>query len=101
MPRNCTVCRHPQRQEIEADLRAGLSYRDIARRHNISKDVVSRHRAHVTLDATPALAGVTRIMELLDNAETASTWNFSLLSIQETRHCFKELLRQLNVGIER
>jgi hypothetical protein len=101
MPRNCTVCRHPQRDEIEVDLRAGLSYRDAARRYGVSKDAVSRHRGHVSLHSTPALAGVTRILELLDNAQAASTWNFSLLSVQEARRCFKELLSQLNVGIGR
>ena len=101
MPRTCSICRHPQRHAIEADLRAGLSYRDIARRYNLSKDVICRHRAsHVSVHAPPALAGVTRIMELLDNAEAASTWNFSLLSVQEARRCFKDLLSQLNVGIE-
>jgi hypothetical protein len=102
MPRNCSICRHPQRYEIEADLQAGLSYRDVARRHSISKDAVTRHRAsHVSLHTTPVLATVTKIMALLDDAEAASTWNFSLLTIRETRCCFKELLRQLNVGIER
>jgi hypothetical protein len=102
MPRNCTVCLYPQRQEIEADLQAGLSYRDVARRYSISKDAVSRHRAsHVSPHTTPALTTVTKIVALLDDAEAASTWNFSLLSIRETRRCFKELLRQLNVGIER
>ena len=102
MPRNCRACQHAERQAIEADLRVGLSYRDIARRYNISKDVICRHRAsHVSVHAPPALAGVTRIMELLDNAEAASTWNFSLLSIRETRRCFKELLMQLNYTIER
>ena len=44
MPRNCTVCRHAHRREIEADLQAGLSYRDVTRRYSISKDAVSRHR---------------------------------------------------------
>jgi hypothetical protein len=101
MPRTCTVCRHARRHEIEADLQARLPYRAIAQRYSISKDAISRHRAHVTLHATPALAGVTRMMELLDNAEAASTWNFSLLSVQEARRCFKDLLSQLNVGIER
>ena len=97
MPRNCTVCRHPQRHEIEPDLRAGLSYRDVARQYGISKDAVSRHRAsHVSLHTTPALATVTKIGALLDEAVAASTWNFSLLSIRETRHCIEELLRQLN-----
>ena len=102
MPRNCTVCLHPQRQEIEADLQAGLSYRDVARRYSTSKDAVSRHRAsHVSLHTTPALTTVTKIVALLDDAEAASTWNFSLLNIRETRRCFEELLRRFNVGIER
>ena len=48
----------------------------------------------------PAIATATKVMELLDNAEAASTWNFSLLSVQEARRCFKDLLSQLNVGIE-
>jgi transposase-like protein len=102
MPRNCTICRHAQRQAIEADLRAGLSYRDVARRHNISKDAVSRHQAsHVSLDTTPALSTVTKIRGLLDSGETATTWHASLLTIQETRRRFEELLRQLDVGIGR
>jgi hypothetical protein len=101
MPRNCTVCRHPQRQEIEADLQAGLPYRALARQYNVSKDAASRHRSHVSLHTTPAQAIVTKIMALLDSGETATTWNLSLLSIQETRRHFEELLRQLNVGIGR
>jgi hypothetical protein len=102
MPRNCTVCLHPQRQEIEAELHAGLPYRDIARRHNISKDAVSRHRAsHVSLHTTPALAIATKIMALLNQAETASMWNTTLLTVREARHWVEDLLIQLNHGIER
>jgi hypothetical protein len=96
MPRNCIVCRHAKRHEIEDDLRAGLSYRDVARRHNISKDAVSRHRAsHVPLHTTPALATATKIMALLDEAETSANWNVSLIMVQEARRCVKELLTQL------
>ena len=84
MPRTCSICRSPRRHEIEADLQAGLSYRDVARRYNISKDAASRHRAsHVSLHTTPALATVTKIMALLDNAEAASSWNVSLLTIRK------------------
>jgi hypothetical protein len=101
MPRNCRACQHAERQAIEADLRVGLSYRDIARRYNISKDVICRHRAsHVSLHSTPALTTVTKIVALLDDAEAASTWNFSLLSVREARHCVEELYMQLNHGIE-
>jgi hypothetical protein len=101
MPRNCTVCRHAHRQEIEAHLQAGLSYRDIARRHIISKDAVARHRAHVTLHATPALATAAKIAGLLDSALAATSWNASLLTVRETRHCVEELYMQLNHGFER
>ena len=97
MPRNCTVCRHAQRYEIEADLQAGLSYRDAARQYSISKDAVSRHRAsHVSLHTTPALATAAKIMALLNQAETSATWNVNLLAVREARHCVEELLVQLN-----
>jgi hypothetical protein len=102
MPRTCTICRHAKRPEIEADLRAGLPYRDVARRHSVSKDAVSRHRAsHVSLHTTPALATVTKIIALLEQAETASMWNATLLTVREARHCVEELLMQLKYGIER
>jgi hypothetical protein len=99
MPRNCTVCRHAHRQEIEGDLQAGLSYRDIARRYNVSKDVICRHRAHASLHTTPALATVTKIMGLLHQAETSPLFNTTLLAVREARHCMEELMMQLKHGI--
>jgi ABC-type transporter Mla subunit MlaD len=99
MPRNCTICRHPQRNEIEAAVQAGASYRDVGRRYSLSKDAICRHRRHVSIDTTPALATVTKIRGLLDTGEAASTWHASLATIQETRRHFEELLRELNVGI--
>jgi hypothetical protein len=102
MPRTCTICRHPERPDIEADLRAGLPYRDVARRYGISKDAVSRHRAnHVSLHATPALATATKIMDLLNRAETASMWNTTLVTLKEVRRCVEELMKQQTYGIER
>jgi transposase-like protein len=98
MPRTCTICRHAGRREIEADLQAGLPYRDVARRHDISQHALWRHRTHVSQHTATALATVTKIRGLLDRGETATTWNVSLLSIRETRRCFEELLRQLNIG---
>ena len=95
MPRTCSICRSPRRHEIEADLQAGLSYRDVARRYNISKDAAFRHRRHVSLHTTPALATVSKIMTLLSQAETASMWNTSLVMVREARHCVGELLVQL------
>jgi len=47
MPRPCTVCRHRRRKLIDEELLAEggkwLSYRDIAKRHRLSKDALFRH----------------------------------------------------------
>ena len=46
MARTCTICAHPQREEIDQALVAGReALRDIARRFATSKDAVARHRA--------------------------------------------------------
>jgi hypothetical protein len=85
------ACR-PQRHQIEADLRAGASYRAISRQYSLSKDAVSRHRAsHVSLHTTPVLATLTKVIAILDEAETSATWKLSLLMVQRA----KELLTQL------
>jgi hypothetical protein len=97
MPRTCTICRHPERHAIEADLRAGIPYRDIARRHNISKHALSRHRLnHLSRHTATALATTIKIKPLLDKAETAPTWNGTLLAIREARRCLEELVMLLN-----
>ena len=102
MPRTCSICRSPRRHEIEADLKAGSPYRDVARRYSISKDAVSRHQAsHVSLHTTPAAATATKIMALLHQAETASMWNTSLVMVREARHCVGELLVRLGHEIGR
>lgn len=55
MPRDCTVCNHPERVTLDAALVEGRSYRDVARQFGVSKDAVARHhRAHVS----PALVRV-------------------------------------------
>ncbi len=44
MARPCTVCRHPQRAEIDQALVAGASFRDVAGRFGTSKSALERHR---------------------------------------------------------
>lgn len=51
VPPKCSICIHPQRPEIDRLLLSddAASYRDIARRYNVSKDAVARHReAHLS-----------------------------------------------------
>ncbi len=44
MPRTCTICRHPQRNEIDKALLAGAPLRDIARRFESSRAALFRHK---------------------------------------------------------
>jgi transposase-like protein len=101
MPRKCSICQHARRREIEADLQAGLPYRDVARRHDISQHALWRHRTHVSQHTAAALTTLTKVMGLLHQAETASMWNTTLLTVREARHCVEELYMQLNDGTER
>jgi hypothetical protein len=92
MPQTCTICRHPERHDIEAELRAGTPYRDIARRHNVSKDGLSRHRAkHMSRHTPTGLAVVKEITELLDKAETSPSWNATLLTVREARRYLEQM----------
>jgi hypothetical protein len=50
MPRHCKICKHPQREEIEAKLSGSWerSLRAIGHQYGVSKDSLSRHsQAHM------------------------------------------------------
>ena len=48
MNTQCTICRHPKREEIEDALVRRVPMRRIARRYGVSKSAVGRHiRNHV------------------------------------------------------
>jgi hypothetical protein len=100
--RTCTICRHRERPAIEADLRAGLPYREVARRHDVSEHALWRHWAnHEPLHSATPLATVAKVMALLKQAETSAAFNDCLLRVQEAGRSMNELMMQLNHGIER
>ena len=47
MPMTCSICKHPQRKAIDAELLGGASYRDVAGRYGCSKTAVNRHMEHI------------------------------------------------------
>ncbi len=102
MPRACTICGHPERADIETALVAREPYRDIARRHSVSKDACSRHakehlpallakareaeeasRADDLLKQVRALQAKT--LNLLLKAEEAGELRTALAGIREAR----------------
>lgn len=44
MGRQCTVCNHPELEEINKLLLCSGSYRDLARQFGLSKDALARHK---------------------------------------------------------
>jgi transposase-like protein len=74
-------------------LQAGSSYRAIARRHNVSKDALARHRAtHMSRHTETGLTAAKKIITLLNEAERSPSWNSAVLAIRKTRHYVEELL---------
>ena len=58
MGRICTICVHPQRTAVEAELNAGWPLRGIAERHGLSKTALHRHK-HLHLVRQPPVIDTT------------------------------------------
>jgi hypothetical protein len=95
----CSICRHPERASIQADLRASIPYRDIAQKHHVSKDALSRHRAnHMSRHTPSGLTAAREIVTLLDRAATSPNWNSTLFAVREARRYVEELM-MLNLTV--
>lgn len=68
MTRNCSVCDHPQRREVDAALVAGRSSRDIAATHGLNYQAIGRHRLNHLPQTIRAAA-----LAALDSAPAAQT----------------------------
>jgi CRISPR/Cas system CMR subunit Cmr4 (Cas7 group RAMP superfamily) len=55
MPRRCSVCIHPDRQQIDQAIVSGNSYRTVAQQFTISRDAVVRHRRHLSVAVSKPL----------------------------------------------
>jgi hypothetical protein len=69
-PSTCAVCRHPERERIEALRASGASLESLGRKFKVHKDAVWRHwKEHVSADLkTSYLAGPATIAELKERA---------------------------------
>jgi hypothetical protein len=101
MPRTCTVCSSPKREEIERALLAGEPLRDIAGRVPVAKSALHRHKGHVSATLERAakkqeeargdrllnqlLDLQRRTMELLTEAEQDGDRRTRLGAIREAR----------------
>jgi hypothetical protein len=109
VPRTCTVCTHPKRQEIDRALIAGEAFRNIAERFGTSATALTRHKkehvpGHVAkakeatqvANADDLLAQLkalrNRAISLLTKAEAAGDYRTALAGIREARGCIETLM---------
>lgn len=111
MPRKCSICEHPQAEEINTALLNGVSLRNIAERYSVSKTALHRHKeSHLPADLVKAKEAqevakadslLDQVAELRDKAlailakaEQAGDLRTALQGIKEARGCL-ELLAKL------
>ena len=104
MPRKCSICIHPQRDEIEEAMIRGDSLRDIASRFAVGKNAVGRHKdnhlpttlalateAHEAARAGDLLGQMSMLSEksysILIAAEKEDNLGLALKAIREVRGC--------------
>jgi hypothetical protein len=117
MPRTCTVCRHPERAEIDRELVARAPFRNIAARSGLATSSLVRHfddhlpaelakaeDARQAADATDLLKEVKilrgKAYALLLAAEREGDYRTALAGVREARGCL-ELLAELVGELDR
>lgn len=48
MARQCSICTHPQRDEIDQAIVSGEKYRSISQRFDVSEAAIGRHKKHIS-----------------------------------------------------
>ncbi len=120
MARPCSVCRHPDREEIDRALIAGDPLADVSERSGISSQSLIRHRAaHVPTAAMQEGAQAVVVAEaahgasllggacslrdkalsLLHKAEVAGDLRTALMGVREAARCL-ELMAKLTGDID-
>lgn len=111
MPRKCSICEHPQAEEINTALLNGVSLRNIAERYSVSKTALHRHKeSHLPADLVKAQEAqevakadslLDQVAELRDKAlailakaEQAGDLRTALQGVREAKGCL-ELLAKL------
>jgi len=110
MARTCSICRNPQRFEIDRALLAGEPERAIAGRHGVSRAALQRHRAHIAaaVQVQQALT-VERLLDdladlqrralaLLTKAEQAGDLRTALAGVRECRGLLETAARLMEVA---
>jgi len=85
MARECTVCAHPDREDIDRMIVSGVSNRIIATQFDIGISAVQRHKAHIPVHLAKAKQAqeVTQADTLFSDLQFLKSKALSLLSQAE------------------
>jgi DNA-binding transcriptional ArsR family regulator len=99
MSRACSICVHPERDQIEEAIVARIPYRRIAKTHGVSISAISRHlKAHM---AEELLAMLRERAEALREREMTAFLGPELVEWMRADEAeLAELLNQLEEGVE-
>ena len=109
MSRKCTICNHPNREEIDRQLISGEPYRSVAKRFEASESAIYRHIDHIPASMVKAqeadeIARADSLLDLveslrkkavriLEEAEKSGDLKTALLGIREARGCLELLAK--------
>jgi hypothetical protein len=85
MPRKCSICNHPNRQDIDTDLVNNESFRIIADRYYISVTSLQRHKKHLPKDLVKSVKDRETLLAdtLLDQIKSLQRKALKVLSVAE------------------
>ncbi len=118
MPRICTVCTHPQKEEINKLLVAGTPSRNIAARFGASASAVFRHKQDhlpTVLVAAAEARGIAhgaslldqlrglqaRASQILEEAANSGDLRTALMAVREARGCMELIAKATGELVER
>ena len=114
--RNCTICTHDKREEIDVKIVAKTAYRNIAKQYTISTAAICRHKKEhlpkelIKSEETKEIARADNLIgqvqslkdradNILDKAEQGKSYTIALQAIKEIRSIV-ELLAKLSGDIQ-
>lgn len=103
MPRACTICAHPDRQEIDSELLAGKSCRSIAGRYGLSKDAINRHLLnHVVGELEPVAAPASlasQLQNLMDETNRLKNYAVRAGDVRTALAAIDSIGRQIAIAV--
>jgi|SRR5450631_2279579 hypothetical protein len=94
MSKPCSICRRTDVSRIDAWLKSGKPYREIAVRFSISKSALSRHRPHLDKAVRKPESETERALDRLPSFDQDAVWNKLDQEIAEWNRQALEVSRQ-------